>query len=115
MSTVWICTGLFVGLLLLAAIGRLVLLGRYKRLAANRPGETFATFRAEFESTIPDDVLRAVYKYFQDRCAFAVSEFPVLWSDKLVQTYGIDSGEIEDMLNTILKACGRGFPPVDQV
>src|SRR5262245_21724174 len=86
-----------------------------RRLATSRIGENYDTFCSSFGTNeIPEDVLRAVYKTFQEWCSGLVAEFPVRAADDIGGIYGMVDEDLDDAVMEVLAECGRKLLPEEQ-
>ena len=79
------------------------------RLAAERKGENFATFRASFDADTSVELLRSVYALCQSWTS--VADFPVLADDNLAEVYAREELDFDDAVLDLLKEFGRVPPP----
>lgn len=84
----------------------------WRRLAAERPGENFATFRAAFAPDTSVELLRTVYVLCQSWTS--VADFPVRADDNIADVYSREEFDFEDAVRDLLTEFGRVAPPSDQ-
>src|SRR3954470_11046896 len=82
---------------------------RARRIARSRAGESYEDFAAHFvRQGIEDEVIVAVYRYFQRRMRRNVEHFPVRAGDDVTEVYGIIEDDVDDAVEELL--AGRARP-----
>jgi hypothetical protein len=59
---------------------------------------------------VPDSIQRKVFEYVQENWASEVRGFPVRANDNLLETYSIDTEEVEAAMLELPELCGREKP-----
>ena len=108
MMCVWLVLGIAIFMLIAIVYERI----KFRRLAAERVGENFDTFRAAFDGEgMLEEAVRAVYEYFQRRVNW-MPAFPVRPADDIARMYGIVDEDLVDAVEEIVRGCGRRLPPL---
>lgn len=101
------------GFVVLIMASSVVLGFRSRRIAAERVGENYDTFKASFGvNETPQEVLLATYVWFQK---WQFGAFPVRALDNIGSIYGVVEDDLEDAVIEVLAQCGRKLSSEEQV
>lgn len=83
---------------------------RIAELLDARKEDSICTFARSFDKRKVDPwIIRAVYEEIQDYVSGQGPKIPIHPSDKMIEDLKIDGDDLDDLLNHVLKRCGRTF------
>ena len=99
-----------IGLTALYALADLSLRRRFKRMRADRSGESICTFARAFDRrTVDPWIVRAVWDDLQTYASTGGRDFPIRASDVIDLDLYVDVGDIDDIADRAAQRAGRSM------